>query len=317
MVTSSGRGMAALALLGRRAFRSAVVRRVALQVAAARGHALALVFHRISGERSSQALIPTVPETLFRRQVEALRAAGEIVPLEALLGPPPDRHRPRFALTFDDDWTSHYERVLPILQHLGVTATFFLSGRSLHRLRPLWFERLDALIVAQGTGAVARRLGVETDDPARLALACENDFLLQERIDDLPDGEIHHLSGVQIRALADAGMAIGFHTLRHPLLSLVPDAALDAALADGRAELERAAGRPVRLFAYPHGKPDRRVVERLPSAGFVAACTGRPVPIRPGNDPYLLGRWESGPIALDRFAAGIAARLNGWSATRE
>ena len=32
-----------------------------------------------------------------------------------------DWHRPRFALTFDDDWITHYERALPVLQDLGVT----------------------------------------------------------------------------------------------------------------------------------------------------------------------------------------------------
>ena len=190
----------------------------------------------------------------------------------------------------------------------------FLSGRALHGLGPLWFERLDCLVAAEGTRAVGRRLGLDTDDPERLALACENDLSLQERVNLLPDLGVRHLSSVQIRALADAGMTIGFHTLHHPLLSMLADSALDDALARGRGELEEAAGRPIRLFAYPHGKADGRVAQRLRSAGFVAACTGRPRPVRPGDDPYLLGRWEPGPVALDGFVARVAARVNGWSA---
>jgi peptidoglycan/xylan/chitin deacetylase (PgdA/CDA1 family) len=300
--------------LGRHALRIAAVRRAALTAGAVRGHGLVLVFHRISGEmRPREGLIPPVPEHLFRRQIEALLDAGEIVRLEDLLGSQFDWHRPRFALTFDDDWSTHYERALPILRNLGVTATFFLSGRSLHELGPLWFERLDRLIVDDGIRAAARWLGIDTDDPEQLATACENDPLLQKRVEELPGGEVQRLSSAEIGALADAGMAIGFHTLQHPLLSLLPDSALDEALVRGRNELEVAAGRPIRLFAYPHGKPDARVTARLPGAGFVAACTGRPVPVRPGDDPYLLGRWEPGPIDLDRFVANVAIRLNGWS----
>ena len=108
-------------------------------------------------------------------------------------------------------------------------------------------------------------------------------------------------------------MSIGFHTLYHVLLPLLPDSALDDALTRGRYELEEAAGQRIRHFAYPHGKFDRRVAVRLPRAGFVAACTGRPVPVRPGHDPYLVGRWEPGAMALEDFKVRVVTRLNGWS----
>ena len=304
--------MTVLATLGRHAFRFSGMRRAALAAAAMRGHGLVLVFHRISGEAPRRALVPSVPESLFRRQVEALLDAGEIVPLEALLEPSTDRRRPRLALTFDDDWPTHYDRALPVLLSLGVTATFFLSGRSIHGLGPLWFERLDRLVAAGGIRSAARCMGIDTDDPERLALACENDPLLQKRIEGVFKEEVPHLSRGAIGALASAGMTIGFHTLHHPLLSLVPDSALDEAVTRGRAELERVAGRPIRLFAYPHGKADRRVAERLRRAGFVAACTGQPNAVRPGDDPYRLGRWEPGPISIDRLVAGVAARLSDW-----
>jgi peptidoglycan/xylan/chitin deacetylase (PgdA/CDA1 family) len=306
--------MPVLNVLGRQALRVAAVRRAALTVAAARGHRLVLVFHRISdGNTYSAGLIPSVPASLFRRQLELLLDAGDIVPLEALLDSTRDQHRPRFALTFDDDSITHYETALPVLREFGVTATFFLSGRSLHGLGPLWFEKLDHLIATRGIRAATRWLGIDEDDPERLAVDCENDLLMQQRMDELPDVSVRHLSGAQIRALVEAGMAIGFHTLEHRLLSLLSGSAVDEALERGKPELEQAAGHPMRLFAYPHGKADCRIPERLQAAGFVAACTGRPHPMRPGDDPYLIGRWEAGPIGIDRFVTGLAARLNGWS----
>lgn len=305
--------MTALATFGSRAFRVAAVRRAALAAGAVRGHRLVLIFHRIGDDEGARpGIVPCVPESLFRRQLDALLDAGEIVPLEDLWQPGSDWYRPRFALTFDDDWTTHYERVLPVLLNRGVPATFFLSGRSLHGLGALWFEKLDALVAVRGFRAAARFLGIDVADPGHLAMACENDRRLQERIARLPDGESQRLNRAEIRALAEAGMTIGFHTLQHPLLPMLGDAALDEALVRGRKELEDAAGRPMRLFAYPHGKADARLAERLPRAGFVAAFTGRPGPVRPGDDPYLLGRWEAGPIGVDRFVAGTVARLNGW-----
>jgi peptidoglycan/xylan/chitin deacetylase (PgdA/CDA1 family) len=306
--------MSLVKTLGRHAFRNSAIRRAALTAGAMRGHALVLVFHRITAENDPrQALIPSVPAHLLRQQLEALLEAGQIVGLEELVHPHSDWYRPRFALTFDDDWITHYERALPILQDLGVSATFFLSGRSLHRLGPLWFERLDGMIADRGIQAVARWLGVDTDDPEQVATLCENEPSLQERIEELSEQEVQRLGRVEIAALADAGMTIGFHTLQHPLLSRLSDSALDEALVRGRRELEVATGYPIRLFAYPHGKADPRAMSRLPTAGFVAACTGRPSPVRPGHNPYLLGRWEPGPICLDRFVISVAARLNGWS----
>jgi len=306
--------MTALTTVGRRAFRFAGVRRIALAAAAMRGHGLVLVYHRIDDDAASvERLVPSVREAIFRQQLQAVLDAGDVVPLESLLVPSANRRRPRFALTFDDDWPTHHERALPILRRFGLTATFFLSGRSLHGLGALWFEKLDNLIAMRGIQRAARWLGIDAGNAERLALICESDPRLQRRLEELPGEGVRHLSRAAIRTLTDEGMTVGFHTLHHPLLSHLPDSAVDDALTRGRDELEEAAGRPVRLFAYPHGKADRRAVERLPGAGFVAACTGRPAPVRPGDDPYLLCRWEPGPIGVDRFVAGLAARVNGWS----
>jgi peptidoglycan/xylan/chitin deacetylase (PgdA/CDA1 family) len=309
----AGASMTILATLGKQAFRVAALRRAAFAGGALRHHGLVLVYHRIRADKQPlPGLIPSVPEPLFRRQIETVLDAGEIVPLEALLRPNSGRQRPRFALTFDDDSTTHHELVLPILRELGVTATFFLSGRSLHELGPLWFENLDGLIAASGVRASARWLGIDTDDLDRLAMACEQSLELQERIQTLPEGGVRHLCSQQIRDLSDAGMAIGFHTLHHTLFALLSDSAVAEAVTRGRSELEVAAGRAIRLFAYPHGKADPRAAQRLLEAGYVAACSGRPFPVRPGDDPYHIGRWEPGPIGLERFAAGLAVRLNGW-----
>jgi peptidoglycan/xylan/chitin deacetylase (PgdA/CDA1 family) len=280
-------------------------------IAALRGRSLALVYHRVDPDGSAPpAVVPSLHEALFRRQVEALGELGEIVPLAELPGERDRQRQVRFALTFDDDYDTHAERVLPVLSGLGVPATFFLSGRSLHGLGPYWFEALESLIHDHGVAGAAERLGVSAGTPTELAVACQRDprrQLLLERAAERPAG---HLRYDQIKELAAATMTIGFHTLHHRALTALHDDARGQALTEGRRELASVAGQPLRLFAYPHGDGEQRVASRVRAAGYTAAWTGVPNAMRPGDDPFLLGRWEPGPLGLDDFLVKAAVRLH-------
>jgi peptidoglycan/xylan/chitin deacetylase (PgdA/CDA1 family) len=270
-----------------------------------------LVYHRVSaGPPPTHPLAPFVPEPLFRRQVEVLGEIGEIVSLQSLIGEHSPRGRPKIALTFDDDYITHFEHVLPTLNALGATGTFFLSGRQLHGLGSHWFELLEQLLTAHGVGGVARMLDLHVGSPRELAAVCEGDFRRQRLIENAAVDVPRHLRRDHIRSLAEAGMSIGFHTLHHRILTMLSDVELKMALVDGRQELARVAGGPLRLFAYPHGKADERAARHVRSAGYTAAWTGLPRPIGPGDDRYLLGRWEPGALGIDDFLVKAVVRLN-------
>jgi peptidoglycan/xylan/chitin deacetylase (PgdA/CDA1 family) len=272
---------------------------------------LVFVFHRIieGGERSG-GVVPTIPREVFRRQLEQILQVGDIVPLTSMLGTRSASARPRFALTFDDDSSTHLDVVLPILRELRVAATFFISGRSLHGLGPLWFDKLDALVLAEGVAEVASRMGIRTRDADVLAGLCEKDIRLQRRLQEEDVVVPGQLGSDDIRALVAGGMAIGFHTLHHRLLIGLSDEEIDAALREGRDELEAVVEEPILLFAYPHGKTDVRIAERVRNAGYLAAWTGRPRAIVRRSDRYQLGRWEPPPLVGRDFDARTAVRLN-------
>jgi peptidoglycan/xylan/chitin deacetylase (PgdA/CDA1 family) len=297
---------------GRRAARHWLARTAAVRAAAWRGHGLVLVYHRVTadGGQGQVEVVPSLDRGLLRAQLLALAELGDIVDLLDLLDPPAGR-RPRFALTFDDDYPHHAAHALPVLRELGVPATFFLSGRALHGLGPYWWQWLEALVAAEGVAGAGRALGVVAAGAQALAAACEADAAARRRLADLAPGDAEAPLGVDgIRALAAARMTIGFHTLEHPLLPALDDEPLAAALRTGRAELAAVAGRPLTLLAYPHGKADARVARATRSAGYRAAWTGWPRPARPGDDPFLLGRWEPGPLDPDAFVAAVAIRLH-------
>jgi peptidoglycan/xylan/chitin deacetylase (PgdA/CDA1 family) len=296
--------------LGAGALHLGPVGRAARSIGAARGRALVLVYHRVTPEDPGPAaVVPWVQEALFRRHVQALGELGELVPLEELLLEPGGRRRVRFALTFDDDYQSHADQVLPVLGSLGVRGTFFLSGRSLHGLGPYWFETLERLLQHRPLDQVARMLGMAGGTAEQLALACEQDLGRQHRLEQIADGPAAHLAAEQITTLA-AGSTVGFHTLHHRVLTSLPDEALERELTEGREALAAAAGQPLPLFAYPHGKGDGTVAARARAAGYAAAWTGVPNAIRTGADPFLLGRWEPGALSVDELVVKVAIRLN-------
>jgi peptidoglycan/xylan/chitin deacetylase (PgdA/CDA1 family) len=298
--------------MARRAIRAGAVGEAVRRIGAIRGRGLVLVYHRLQHpEQPSGRVVSWVSPDLFKRQIEALEEVGEVVPLRNLLDDR-DRHaRPRFALTFDDDDVSHVDQALPILRALDLPATFFLSGRALHGLGPYWFELLDAMIIARGAEDVGRLLDRSGDDVEGLVAACERDVLLQKIVEaEGGDAISRRLGRPDIGTLARAGMEIGFHTVQHQILTRLPEGALTAALSHGCEELEGIVGRPLRHFAYPHGKADQRTADEVRSAGYEAAWTGRPRPIKRRGDRYLLGRWEPGRLEVDDLLVGTAVRLS-------
>lgn len=292
------------------ALRVGVVGEAVRKIAALRGRSLVLVYHRVApSESPGHGVVPVTPSDVFRRQVEALAEVGEIRPLDVLLEDR-DRHaKPRFALTFDDDYVTHVDHVLPILRAIDAPATFFLSGRALLGLGSYWFERLDRLIDSRGVHEVSRLLHMRAAGVEALIVACEGDPTLRKIVEtEVPDAPCH-LGRTSIEALAGAGMAVGFHTLRHEILTRLADSELEAALTEGRRELEQIVGRPLLHFAYPHGKADRRTADKVRDVGYAAAWTGRPQPMQRRSDRFLLGRWEPGLLDVDRFLVGAAVTL--------
>ena len=298
--------------------RSPVVNRAVRVLARARGHRLVLVYHRVGPPAPTGCeIVPSVPVDVFRMQLQALGEIYDLVTLDEVLREdrPHEaalRKRAAVAVTFDDDLPSHAEHALPVLRELNVPAAFFLSGRALHGLGPYWFQQLEVLLIAYGERRAAALLHLPERSGRELVLACEANADLRRRVNDLSAGL--RVPGIlerdAIAALAAGGMTIGFHTVEHEIVPSLDDAALDTAITHGREVLAEAACAPVRYFAYPSGKSDMRSALAVRRAGFDAAFTGQPRPLRRGDDRYRLGRWEPGPVGVDDLLVKLAVRLH-------
>lgn len=276
---------------------------------------LVLVYHRLdetAGNPEHEA-VPAHACARFEAHLEHVAVCFRIVSLEDLQDVAARRRRGQpfpVAITLDDDLASHARAAAPILERAAVPATFFLCGATLTERRAFWWQRLErawaegvALPVA---GASVRELAAQVEAMTPEARS-EVEALLAASGASEP--EEPGLRAEDVRGLADAGFSIGFHTLRHDPLTELGDEALARALADGRRELEDAAGRPLTAIAYPHGRANERVARAAREAGFRIGVTGRYEAVAPESDPLLLGRLEPTFGSDARFALQLARAL--------
>ena len=94
----------------------------------------------------------------------------------------------------------------------------------------------------------------------------------------------------QVRTLIAAGWEVDSHTLTHPDLRTLDDAALRRELVESRALLRRDFGVPVAFLCYPAGRYDARVQAAARAAGYQAATTVEPGIASPSADPFALPR---------------------------
>lgn len=84
-----------------------------------------------------------------------------------------------------------------------------------------------------------------------------------------------YLTWTQVEDMARHGMDIESHTMSHPDLTVVSPAQVWDEVSESRSLLQRNLHRPVRIFAYPYGTFNARVLTDLGKAGYWAAFTTR------------------------------------------
>jgi peptidoglycan/xylan/chitin deacetylase (PgdA/CDA1 family) len=204
----------------------------------------------------------------------------------------------------------------PILATAHVTATFFLSGASLHVPYRFWWERLQA--------ALDRGIDLSPIGFSRIRRSSIHE--LGQRIEALSPGERAEVgaalervvgsdpadAGLRAEAverLAATGVEIGFHTRRHDPLPPLDDDELARAVEGGRIELEEIVGYRLAAISYPHGRADARVAGAARAAGFTAGFTGEPTVVTCDSEPLLLGRLSPSYRSLGELAFNVAWAL--------
>ncbi|WP_068808202.1 polysaccharide deacetylase family protein [Thauera phenolivorans] len=265
----------------------------------ARGKLSILIYHRVLSAPDPLRTGDPDADT-FRWQMALLARHFVVLPLgEAARRLREGSLPPRAAcVTFDDGYADNFTTALPILRELGLPATFFIATAYLDGGR-MFNDTLIEFAKAVPAGPcelTAVGLGLQSVDTAQdrraLMASLIGHFKYQRPEQRLPAAEKLAadfgirlpddlmMSSAQLRALHAAGMEIGGHTDTHPILARqTPDDARHE-IRRGREKLEALLGEPIRVFAYPNGRPgkdyDDTHVGIVADCGFEAAVSTRP-----------------------------------------
>jgi peptidoglycan/xylan/chitin deacetylase (PgdA/CDA1 family) len=286
-----------------------------------------LIYHRVLA-----APDPLFPEQVdarrFEQHVRLLNRWFRVMPLAEAVRRLANRTLPPRAacITFDDGYADNVEVALPILQRHQTPATFFVASGFLDG-GCMWNDAvIEVVRSAPGARLNLGRAGfgvVDIGCPVRrravidMLIAALKYLPAAERIDRVKRMARSFtptmLSSDQLIALHRAGMAVGAHTVSHPILSSISNAEARAEIADGRARLQDIIQAKVSLFSYPNGKPGRDFEERhaamLRSQGFDAAVTTAWGAARVATDPFYLPRFTPWDRGSGRFLLRMGCNM--------
>jgi peptidoglycan/xylan/chitin deacetylase (PgdA/CDA1 family) len=294
-----------------------------------------LIYHRVLPQ--TDPLFPNEATVeSFDAQMAMLKAVFNVLPLpEAIArlkaGTLPARAA---SITFDDGYADNFTRALPILQKHGLHATFFITtaylngGRMfndtvIESIRRCTHATLDLSELGFGThelgsnAAKAQAIGKILPQVKYLPLEQREQVVTEisrrAGVDSLPNDLM--MTTLQLKALHAAGMEIGGHTHRHPILARLDRGQARDEIATGKVRLEDALGTPIRVFAYPNGKPGSDYLPEqadiVRELGFEGAVSTQRGVSTSASDPFQLPRFTPWDVNATAYALRLLKNLRG------
>lgn len=247
-----------------------------------------LCYHRVATDAHDPYSLCITPIE-FRRQMEFLRAQCHPVRLREVVQNGADRSgRPRVAITFDDGYLDNLTEASPILEELGVPATFFVTSAALAEPQMYWWDVLARAAVSDKQTIHNTLVHADLSKRRQVLTALR---LIASSLSD--ETTPRPMSAEEIRTLASkTNHEVGVHTTNHVFLPSQPSDVCAHELEDCKASLERLLERPISSVSYPFGGVNDDVASLARTAGFDVGVTVQRGVVRPDTDPLQLPRIE-------------------------
>jgi peptidoglycan/xylan/chitin deacetylase (PgdA/CDA1 family) len=204
----------------------------------------------------------------FEKKMHFLKQNTNVVSVDDFFSGKLSQEKINTVITFDDGFRSWLCGVIPILQKLKLSATFFISSGFLNLSREKQTEFIRTKLLANQRTLSRDTCGLRDED---------------------------------VKRIVEEGFIVGGHTLNHyNLANLIDRDILKYEIAEDKARLEHITGRRVEYFAYPFGayhNPIINITEVLKQVGYRGAMTTVPGLNKFGSDPFMLNR-EPTPVSI-------------------
>jgi peptidoglycan/xylan/chitin deacetylase (PgdA/CDA1 family) len=274
-----------------------------------------LVYHRVATLTSDPEMLAVTPDN-FHAQMLYLKETFPVVRFDEdwtkVL-------KPAVAITFDDGYADNALEALPILEEVGLSATFFVSTGAIGTKSEFWWHELERIILEKqslpsrftledGSGGRSWPTGSlgERQEFYRGIVRLMNDADAGHRNNWLKQlrswaqseeraADMHRAMTVdELRLLAGSSrVTIGAHTVSHTRLSSLSPEAQREEIQASKGQLEGWLGRGISTFSYPFGRQSdytKQSIAICRQAGFTRAAANFPGQAHRWTDPYQIPR---------------------------
>jgi peptidoglycan/xylan/chitin deacetylase (PgdA/CDA1 family) len=288
---------------------------------------IVLVYHRVTSLPSDPELLAVTPGN-FREQMLYLKKAFPIVRFEENWHKTP---KPAVAITFDDGYADNALEALPILEEIGVPATFFVSTGTIGSTLAFWWHELERIILS---GSLLPSVFTLEDDTLKRSWTTCNDAerikFYRELVHLMNDADPQHReawlwqirswAGIEaaaadnhramtvdeLRLLAASSLVtMGSHTVKHPRLSSLNALVQKEEIVASKIQLESWLDRKINVFSYPFGRRcdyTEETVAICREAGFAKAAANFPGQAHRWTDSFQIPRQLVRNWPVDIFA---------------
>lgn len=256
-------------------------------------------------------------QEVFRGQMELLARDFRPVTLNEVagfVGGEEDLPERSVVVTFDDGYVDNLEMAMPILDRVGVPATFYITIDCIQNRRLPWpsrlrfsFRRTPKSTWTDETGKTWNLAGALEREQAFLTV-CEHVAKLSGVAQELSvsgietelecklpdDSSKLMMTWEQVNALIRNGHTVGSHTMTHPNMAFVSLEEARREFAESKQQMEAHLSTRVTHFSYPcpalHPNWTEQTIAASRSCGYETAVTTTPGTVHKGDNPLALRR---------------------------
>ncbi len=272
---------------------------------------IVLMYHRTLDEPFINGVAPDE----FEKQIAYICKHFNVIPIEQLIQDVMSNSVKPYslALTFDDGHYDFYDNAWPILKKYNVPASLYVTTGFVDGTTWLWPDLLKYILLnskvdfleVKDIGNISTRkaehevswqtlgdhcLALPVGERNKLLFRLAEDAQLTVSLAPMPP--FHSVTWPQLQEMSKQGLAVGSHTVTHPILSSLSAQDLRYELSESANTIKNHLGSAPKGICYPNGRPEdvsELVIKAAEDSGYTYGLMGRNTKLSK-NHIFSIGR---------------------------